>query len=151
MKTAKASSDGKQRQRTSLGLLLLGLFVIAIVAAIAIPLYLGFSQMMGGSAPQTTQQFTASTPGSHATIVVEVTSVPSQTLLTGNLLQKNADGTYSRAGKTVSVQWTAKSVVMGSSSEVKVGALIQVSGVLGTTDVLIARQIVVLTDFVKLK
>ncbi len=121
MNITKAYSRNKQQQRTSRGLLLLDLLIIATVTAIAIPFYLEFSQMMGGSAPQTAQQFTTSPPGSHLTIAVEVTSMPVQTLRTGNLLQKNADGTYSRTGKAVRVKWDpAKSVTMGSNSNVKV-------------------------------
>lgn len=149
MQTTKTPGNG--RQRTSLGPWLLGVLIVVILAALAIPLYLGYSKMMGGSASQTAQQFAASTPGAHVTWALEVTNTPSQTLLTGNLLQKNADGTYSRTGKTVRVQWTAKSVVMGSSSQVKVGAILQASGVLGTNDVLTASRVVILTSLIQLK
>lgn len=152
MKSSKDSTDRKQQQRSSRGPLLLGLLIVGVLAAIVIPFYLGFSNMMGGSAPQTAQQFASSSPGSQAKVAVEVISVPSQTLLTGNLLQKNSDGTYSRTGKTVQVKWSSTtSLAMGSSSDVKVGAIIQVSGLLDANDVLTAGQIVILTNFAQLK
>lgn len=131
--------------------LLLGLFVLGVIAAVAIPLYLGYASMMGGAAPQTARQFSASAPGAQAQIAIEVTRLPSQTLLLGNLLQKNADGSYSRTGKMVSVKWSGTKIVMGSNADVKVGAILQASGVLGTDDVLTANQIVILTGFVQVK
>jgi hypothetical protein len=149
----KSSSDfsGRARQRKLLGPLLLGLLLIGIIAAIAIPFYLGFSSMMGGTSPQTAQQIAASTPGSQVHVAIEVTTVSSQVLLTGNLLQKNADGSYSRTGRTINVRWSATNLVMGSTSDVKVGAILQTSGVLDGSGVLTAGQIVVLTNVVKLK
>lgn len=153
MKSSEASAGQKPPQRSSRGPLLLGLLILGIIAAIAIPLYLGFSNMMGGGpAPQTAQQFTASTPGSQVKVMVQVTGLSSQTRLTGNLLNKNSDGTYSPSGQEVSVNWDpAHSVTMGSSSDVKVGAILQISGPLGTDNVLTASQVVVLTSFVQIK
>jgi hypothetical protein len=151
----KSSNDhpGQARpQRRSSGPLLLGLLIVGVIAAIAIPLYLGFSNMMGGgAAPQTAQQLAAATPGSQEHVAIEVTGMPSSNVLDGDLLQKNTDGTYSRTGKTISVQWKSSKIVMGSSSDVKVGAILQASGVLGTNDVLTADQIVILTTSIRLK
>jgi hypothetical protein len=149
----KSSSDfsGRARQRKFSGPLLLGLLLIGIIAALAIPFYLGFSSMMGGTPPQTAQQIAASTPGSQVHVAIEVTTLSSQTLLTGNLLQKNADGSYSRTGKTMSVKWSGTNIMMGSSSDVKVGAILQTSGVLDKNGVLTAGRIVVLTNVIQLK
>ena len=154
MKTSNSSDQPKRArlQGRSSGPLLLGLLILGVIAAIAIPFYLGFSNMMrGGTTPQTAQQLAASTPGSHADVAVEVTAMPSSTVLAGKLLQKNADGTYSRTGKTISVQWNNTKIVMGSSSNVKVGAILQASGVIGANNVLTADQIVILTTSVQLK
>lgn len=151
MKSSKAPFDRARSQRRSFGPLLLGLLIVGVIAAIAIPLYLGYTRMMGAAAPQTAQQVAAAAPGSHSNVAVEVTSLSSQAVLIGNLLQKNADGTYSRTGKMVSIQWNATKIVMGSSADVKVGAVLQASGVLNANDVLIADQIVILTGSVQLK
>ncbi|MBA2391903.1 MAG: hypothetical protein H0V70_04080 [Ktedonobacteraceae bacterium] len=146
MKSLK-TSPGQRQQRRSRGPLLLGLLIVGIIAAIAIPLYLGFSQMMGGSA----SQVASASPGAHIKEAVEVIEMPSQALLNGTLLQKNSDGTYSHAGKAVSIKWDAAKVVMGSSSQVKVGAVLQVDGILGSDGILSSTQIVILTGFVHLK
>ncbi|HLG64574.1 MAG TPA: hypothetical protein VKY19_21730 [Ktedonosporobacter sp.] len=151
MKSSHLSDGRKRSSQRSYGSLLLGLFVFGGVAIVGLLLYLGYSTMMGGSAPQTAQQFTSATPGSHVQVAFEVTGLPSSSLLNGNLLQKNADGTYSRTGRTLSVRWDASKVVMGSSADVKVGAILQVSGTLDAHDVLAAGQVVILTEFVKLK
>lgn len=151
MNSSSPNPGPTRPRRKSFGLLLLGMFFLGIVAAIAILLYLGYTSIMGGAAPQTAQQFSASTPGSQAHIAVEVTSLPSQTLLLGNLLQKNADGSYSRTGKTVSVKWSGTKIVMGSNSDIKVGAILQASGMLGADNVLTANQIVILTGLAQVK
>jgi len=151
MKTSTIVPGQVRSKRKSLGPFFLGLFLLGIAAAIAIPLYLGFTAMMGGPAPQTARQFLAATPGARVQIVVEVTGMPSGTLLTANLLQKNADGSYSRTGKTISVIWSSTKIVMGSRSDIKVGAILQANGLLGADNVLSAEQMVILTGFVQVK
>ena len=151
MKSSLDSSGRARPQGKSFGPLLLGLLLVGVIVAIAIPFSMGFSSMMGGTAPQTASQLAASTPGASAHVALEVTALSSQTLFTGTLLQKNADGTYSRTEKTLSVQWSASKLVMGSSSDVKVGAILQASGVLDRNGVLTADQIVILTNAVHLK
>ena len=151
MKSSHSSGGHSRPPQRSYGPLLPGLFVIGGVAIVGMLLYLGYSTMVGGSAPQTAQQFAGSPLGSPVQIAFEVTSMPSSSLLKGNLMQKNADGSYSRTGRTLSVKWNASKVVMGSSSDVKVGAILQVSGALDAHDVLTASQIVILTGLVQLK
>jgi hypothetical protein len=151
MKSSSPYPGHTRPKRKSFGPFFLGLFIVGLLAAIAIPLYLGYTGMMKGSTPQTAQQFTASSPGAQAQIALEVTSLSSQTTLTGNLLQKNGDGSYSRTGKTVSVKWNSAKIVMGSSSDVKVGAVLQANGMLGTDNVLTADQLVILTGFAQVK
>lgn len=151
MKASNTSSSQARPGRRLITPFLLGLFFLGIVAAVAVPIYWRYSSMIGGSAPQTVQQFAASTPGAQAQIAVEVSGMPSDSMLTGSLLQKNADGTYSRTAKIVSVKWRSAKIVMGSSSDVKVGAILQISGTLSTNDTLTAVQIVILTGFAQLK
>jgi hypothetical protein len=153
MKSSTALTDQKIRRRKSLGPLLLGLLLVGGLAIIVIPLYLAFSNMMdGGPAPQTPQQLALSKSGSQVKIVVKVTGMPSQTRLTGDLLKKNSDGTYSQTGQMVSIKWNpSQAVSMGSSSDVKIGAILQISGKIEATDVLMANQLVILTNVVHLK
>ncbi len=151
MKSTNGLGERGRPQRKSFGPLLLGVLILAAIAAIVIPFYLGFSGMMAGSAPQSAKQLAAASPGSQANVAIEVTSLPAQTMLEGNLLQKNADGTYSRTGKTISVKWGGSKFVMGGSSDIKVGAILQASGILNPSDVLTAQQIVVLTTSVHIK
>ncbi len=149
----KAYTTGNIRRqpRRNFGLLLLGLLVLAIIAVIAIPLYFG-RMMMGGSPPQTAQQFALASPGTSMSVALEVTSLPTTTLFEGTLLQRNDDGSYSRTSQHVSVQWNpSQSMTMGRSSDVKIGGILQVHGTLSTNTFLTANQIVVLTGYVQIK
>ncbi|HEU5377646.1 MAG TPA: hypothetical protein VFV38_19655 [Ktedonobacteraceae bacterium] len=129
----------------------LALLVFAVLGVIAIPFYVG-RMMMGGSPPQTAQQFTLASPGTTMNVALQVTSLPGATLFAGTLLQRNADASYSQTSQSVSVRWNpAQSVTMGNSSDIKVGALLQVHGTLDARNLLIADQIVVLTNFIHIK
>lgn len=144
--------EKKLQRRSKFGPLLLGLLIVGGIVAILIPLYLARNMMMGSGTPlQTARQFALASSGSQVTIALELTSMPSSTVLKGTLLQKNADGSYSRTNQTVNVQWNPSQVIMGGSSDVKQGAILQVSGRLGYNDVLIASQVVILTGFVQIK
>ncbi len=144
--------EKKLQRRSKFGPLLLGLLIVGGIVAILIPLYLARNMMMGSGTPlQTARQFALASPGSQVTIALEVTSMPSSTVLKGTLLQKHADGSYSRTSQTVNVQRNPSQVVMGGSSDVKQGAILQVSGRLGNNDVLIASQVVILTGSVQIK
>ena len=141
-----------RQRRRNLAPFLLGLLVIAAIAVLFIPFYLERSMMMGGSPPQTAQQFALASPGTNMNVALEVTTMPSSILLEGTLLEKNDDGSYSLTSQKARVQWNpSQSVIMGSSSDVKVGAIIQVRGTLGNNDVLTADQVVILTGFVQIK
>lgn len=140
----------RRQPRRNFGPLLLGLLALAILAAIALPFY--FGRMMSSSPPQTAQQFALASPGTSMSVVLEVTSLPTTTLFEGTLLQRNDDGSYSRTSQHVSVQWQpAQSVIMGNSSDVKVGGILQVQGTLSTNTLLTASQIVVLSGYVQIK
>jgi hypothetical protein len=105
--------------------------------------------MGAGTSVQTARQFTLASPNARVAIALEVTSLPSSTLLTGALLQKNADGSYTRTAQQATIRWSTTQLVMGSSSDIRVGAILQVSGQMGSDSVLQASQLVVLTGFVQ--
>ncbi len=130
--------------------LLLGLFVLALAAAILIPLYLARSATqtgMGGSPPNTEAQLVGATPGSIAKIVLEVTSTPTNTLLSGTFLARKNDGSYSRTARVVTVKWNPnQSVIMGGSQDVHRGAVLQVSGHVDVEGTINADQVVILTN-----
>ena len=89
MKSSNDRPTSARPQRRSFGPLLLGRLILGVIAALAIPFYLGFSNMMqGGTTPQTAQQLAASTPGSQVNVAIEVTNMPSSVLLNGNLFAK---------------------------------------------------------------
>jgi hypothetical protein len=131
--------------------MLLVLLVLGITAAILIPLYVARnSAMMESSPPESASQLAKASPGSQATIVCEVTSLPSHTLIEGFLLQQNSDGSYSRASQQVQIQWNPSGsyIVMGSSKDIHQGAVLQVRGRIETQRVIHADQFVVLTGAV---
>ncbi|MDQ2715162.1 MAG: hypothetical protein M3Z08_09675 [Chloroflexota bacterium] len=150
MRTFNGSPDRTQPRKRR-GLLLFGLLMVGVIAVSVLALSLGFAGMMGGSAPQTAQQLASATAGSQVTVALVVTAIPSPTLLTGTLLEKLSNGTYSRTGKNINVKWNSAQVVMGSRSAVKARAILQVSGTMALNDVLTAGQIVILTSFVHIQ
>ena len=150
MNTEK-TRDSRQRRR-NFGPLLLVLLILAIIAVIAIPLSFG-RMMMDGNSSQTAQQFALASPDTTMSVMLQVNSLPTTTLLfEGTLLQKNGDGSYSRTTQRINVLWNpSQSVTMGSNSDLKVGAILQVHGTLGTQNVLTADQIIVLTGYVQVR
>lgn len=149
MNTQKTSYAG--RGRRNFGPLLLGIFILAIVAVLVISFSIG-RMMMDGSPPQTAQQFAFASPGTDVNIVLQVTTLTTSTLLEGAILQKNGDGSYSRTVQRVNVRWNpSQAMTMGSSSDVKVGAILQVRGTLDAQNILASSQMVVLTGYVQVK
>ncbi len=130
--------------------ILLGLFVLGLAAAILIPLYIArFTTQMGmnGSPPNAEPQFVR--PGSLAKVVLEVTSMPTHTLLNGTFLARKKDGSYSRTLRVVTVKWNPnQSVMMGSSQDVRRGAVLQVSGHVDSIGTIDADQVVILTNMI---
>ena len=151
MDTSKLKKPAPTR---SVGPLLLGVLVLALLVAIAIPIYFAGNIMnMSGSAPENATQLKSASQGSQATIALEVTSVnANNTLLAGNLLQKNSDGSYTKTQQTDQVQvQNTTSFTMGSSTDMKAGAVLQISGRTGQNNIVNADQIVVLTNVVHVK
>ncbi len=82
---------------------------------------MGTPAASGGSLPST---------GRHVTIVVRETTAPYRNALTGILLRKNEDGSYSPTGRVVRIQWRSSflPVVMGTARDVHAGAVLQIGG-----------------------
>jgi hypothetical protein len=67
-------------------------------------------------------------------------------------LRANSDGSYSSTGSSVSIQWDPdRSITMGDRQDVHQGAILQVSGPVGSDRVVHADQIVILTGVVTVR
>ena len=136
---------------------LLGLLILAVAAAILVPLYIVrttmISQLAGSSTNVGTQAHSAAvTPGSLAKLVCQIISTPANNRMNGLILKANSDGSYSSTGSSVSIQWdSSRSITMGSSQDVHQGAILQVSGTVDAGGVVHAEQIVILTGFVTVR
>ena len=136
---------------------LLGLLILAVVAAILVPLYIVrttmTSQLAGSPTNAGTQaQAAAVRPGSHTMLLCQVTSTPENNRMNGLILKENSDGSYSSTGSSVSIQWDPnRSITMGSRQDVHQGAILQVSGSVRSDRVVHADQIVILTGIVTVR
>ena len=155
----KETSKGSKRSSTpsTARPLLLGLLILAVVAAILVPVYLlrttMISQLAGSPTNVGTQaQSAAVTPGSPTKFVCQITSTAANNRLNGVILKENSDGSYSSTGSSVSIQWDPnQSLTMGSRQDVHQGAILQVSGPVGSDRVVHADQIVILTGIVTVR
>ena len=155
----KETSKGSKRSSilSATRPLLLGLLILAVVAAILVPLLIlrttMISQLAGSPTNVGTQTQTAAvTPGSLARFVCQITSTAANNRMNGLILQKNSDGSYSSTGSSVSIQWDPnRSITMGSRQDVHQGAILQVSGPVGSDRVVYADQIVILTGIVTVR
>jgi hypothetical protein len=155
----KETSKGSKRSSTPSAArpLLLGLLILAVVAAILVPLYIVRNTMisqLGGSPTNvgTQAQSAAVTPGSLTKFVCQVTSTAANNRMNGVILKENSDGSYSSTGSSVSIQWDPnRSITMGSRQDVHQGAILQVSGPVDAGGVVHADQIVNLTGFVTVR
>jgi hypothetical protein len=155
----KETSKGGNRSSKSSAArpLLLGLLILAVVAAILVPVYIlrntMISQLAGSPTNVGTQaQTSAVAPGSPARFVCKINSTAANNRMNGLILQENGDGSYSSTGSSVSIQWDPdRSITMGSRQDVHQGAILQVSGSVGSTGVVYANQIVILTGIVTVR
>jgi hypothetical protein len=136
-------------------LLLGGLLLVGVMAAITLPRYLAAS-MTSGPAPNTPAQLRSAGPGARVAIALEVTAMPAANLLQGDLLVRESDDSYQRTSQVVEVQLTkTTSVVMGQRSDIQFAAILQVSGRTSGSDdnivIVRAEQIVILTDVVTVR
>ena len=155
----KATSKGGNRllKPAAARPLLLGLLILAVVVAILVPLYVLRNTMLSQLAGTPTNVRTgthaaAVTPGSFARFVCQVTSLAAKNRMNGVILKENSDGSYSSTGSSVSIQWDPnRSLAMGSSQDVHPGAILQVSGLVESSGVVHADQVVILTGVVTVR
>src|SRR3954471_5863074 len=140
MRSRQTDAPNHARRRGKLRFLFLTLLIVGGATALLLP-FLLIRTMMSGTSLQTDNQFELASPNSRGDIALEVTSLPSSTLLTGTLLQKTTNDSYKRTNQKVTVQWNASQLVMGKRSDIKEGAVLQVGGRVGNDGVLIASQV----------
>jgi hypothetical protein len=140
-------------------LLIAALVVLGIAAWGAYAMRGGGSGPMFGSSPasRTSQANAPATSGQPTgqlvRVVVKVDQVDSPTALSAHVATQNSQGGYAATDQQVEVDHPANvEVAMGSSNDLKVGALLQISGT-STTDsqgkrTIHASEIVNLTGFV---
>ncbi len=125
---------------------------VALLAAVAIPLY-GFGRMMMGSAtPATEGQLASAGVGQYVEVAYEVTQAPVDAPLVGTVLERSGEGTYRRTERTLQIRWGRETaVVMGQRENVRPGAVLQVGGQLARGDLLVAERVVILTGAVRVQ
>lgn len=136
-------------RRGRMRFLLAGLLLAGVAAALLVPFLLVSARMGTNQAPATVRQFALASPGARITLVLEVTALPSGALLTGTLLRQDGGAAYARTGQGVTVRWDTAQLVMGRSSDIRRGAVLQVSGRLDGGGALVASQMVVLSGVVQ--
>lgn len=94
--------------------------------------------------------------GAEARIVVEVTeaaqSEANEGKIRGKLLEKQDETHYTRTASTADVVWDNDTkIVMGKSEDIRVGAIVHVTGKVGADHRVMAGQIVILSGYVQVK
>lgn len=141
-----------------LWLLIAAVVVLAIAAWGAYAMRGGGGGSMFSPSPTTTSQAAAPATsgqpsGQLVRVVVKVDQIDSPTVLAAHVATLTSQGAYAATDQQVDVDHPANAqVAMGSSSDLKVGALLQISGT-STTDsqgkkTIHASEIVNLTGFV---
>lgn len=98
------------------------------------------------------QDFAHSATGSQVEFVVEIREAGADGKITGELLEKKTEEIYTRTTTPVTVQWNAQTkMVMGKAADVRSGALVHVTGTVQKDHSLQAKQIVILTGYVKVQ
>lgn len=142
--TANASVR-KQNIRTLIFLLL------AFVLLITIGWRAGSRAMRMNAGAAVTAQLDQVKPGEEVKVVLEVTSFAGQTLK-GALLDKQTETLYKRSGRVAEVAWDADTkIVMGKAADIHPGAVIHVTGAVVAGDRIKARQIAILSGYVKVQ
>ncbi|HEY1348302.1 MAG TPA: hypothetical protein VGF67_01595 [Ktedonobacteraceae bacterium] len=134
-----------------LRVLLLALLLVAGITALLFPFLLVYNNTMNADTTlQTARQLALASPGAQVTVALEVTAAPAGALVTGTLLQKESGSAYTRTGRQATIRWDRAQLVMGSRSDARQGAILQVSGRMGSDGIVQASQVVFLTGFVQI-
>lgn len=134
---------------------IVALMILALLSFLALRRSLGKAMRMNS---QTTARASLPQlkPGDEAKIVIEVTGVTAASI-EGNVLEKKSETVYRRAGNKTAgnrmkIAFDATTpVVMGKASDVHEAAVLHITANMGSDRVLHARQIVVLTGYVKIE
>jgi hypothetical protein len=144
---ARRSWFGTARRRW---LILGGLLVVGLLAAVIVPVLV--SRAMMGAAPDSAQRVAGATSGEHINAVLEVTTVSTDGLLSGWVLERQAETLYQRTDHILQMRWNADTpIVMGKPQDITTGAVFQVSGQLDAARILNADRIVILTGYVTIQ
>ena len=130
---------------TTRGRLILGLVCAGLVLAVALPVY-AMGRMMIGAPLASDAQLAAAAAGDQLEVALEVTAVPDEGPFAANLLERSDQGTYHRSTRALRVRWGSEtSLVMGRTSDVRPGAILQARGRMTIDDLLEADRLVILT------
>lgn len=140
------ASGGKQKFRT-----LIFLLVAFALLIITVGWRVGSRAMKMNADADVTAQLDDVQPGEEVKVVLEVTGSAAQTLR-GTLLDKQTETIYKRSDRGAEVIWDADTkVVMGKTAHIHSGAVIHVTGTGLAGDKIKARQIVILSGYVKVQ
>lgn len=129
------------------------IFVLAVLAALsAVFVWRGAERAMKMQPEAASQsQLAQLKPQETAKVVVEVAET-SAGEIRGKLLDKQDDTHYIRTKNEARIHWDASTaIVMGKAADVRVGAVLHVTGIVASDHSLQARQIVILTGYVQVK
>ncbi len=99
----------------------------------------------------TAQQFSGVSPGRPVQLAVRVDGLK-RTALRGELLELKSQGVYQRTGKHVTLFLAdGTPVVMGTTGDIKSGAVLFISGVATKPDNADVKKIIVATGFVRVQ
>jgi len=108
------------------------------------------AQMMHAAPPMTAAEFFAARSGTKASLVVRVIT-RSRTSLRGELLERTADKAYASSGKRVEIYVARDTpVAMGTSEDLRAGAVVVVDGVVTGPGRADAKQLVPITRYAKI-
>jgi hypothetical protein len=140
------SSGGKQSIRR-----LIFLLIAFVLLIITVGWRVGSRAMKMNAGADVTAQLDQVKSGEEVKVVLEVTSSAAQNLR-GTLLDKQTETLYKRSGRVTEVVWDADTkIVMGKAADIHPGAVIHVSGTVVVGDKIKARQIVILSGYVKVQ
>jgi hypothetical protein len=132
--------------------LLIVIFVLAVVAALAIPAFMmrGTMKPPASLSPAMLQSERA---GKTVDVVADVVSVDSAGVIAGILLIANADGTYSRSTDDLRIRVTSSTTFeMGSISDIRPGSFVAVRGVrTSARSTVDAGRVVILDGYLRLR
>jgi hypothetical protein len=103
--------------------------------------------------PATRTDFILAGPGETVDVVFEATTTSSADVLAGSLLEVQSSGSYQRTNQMVRVKYASDTpVVLGSVSDLRPGAVLQVHGRLSDSggNQIVADRIVLLNGYVSI-